>query len=69
MTDNTFYVAAEDGDHFDMFETNLSIFEALCSYHKAIGEGDEGYILELELGSWDSDEEDSEIEPLEQHVF
>ncbi len=66
---NTFYVATEDGEHMDMFEMNLSIFEALCSYHQAINEGDEGFILELELGSWDSDDEDGEIEPLEQHIF
>ena len=66
---NTYYVATEDGEHMDMFETNLSIFEALCSYHQAINEGDEGYILELELGTWDSDDEDCEIEPILFHEF
>ena len=70
LTDNnTFYVATDDGDHMNMCDTNLSIFEALCSYHQAINEGDEGYILELELGTWDSDDEDCEIEPILFHEF
>ena len=66
---NTYYVATEDGEHMDVFDNNLSIFEALCSYHKAINEGDEGYILEIELGTWDMDDEDCEMEPILFHEF
>ena len=66
---NAFYVATEDGEHLEMFETNLSIFEALCSYYKAIDDGDEGYIEMIELGSWDSDDEDGEVEPILNHWF
>ena len=66
---NTYYVATEDGEHMDVFDNNLSIFEALCSYHQAINEGDEGYILEIELGTWDMDDEDCEMEPILFHEF
>lgn len=62
---NSFYVATEDGKHFDMFEHDLSIFDALCAYYQAIIDGDEGYILELELGYTT----DSDIEPILSHSF
>ncbi len=65
---NIFYVATEDGEHMDVFDRNLSIFEALASYHKAINDGDEGYILELELGEWDYDN-DGDMEPILFHEF
>ena len=69
LTDNnTYYVATEDGEHMDVFDNNLSIFEALCSYHQAINEGDEGYILEIELGTWDYDN-DGEMESIMFHEF
>ena len=65
---NTYYVATEDGEHMDVFDNNLSIFEALCSYHQAINEGDEGYILGIELGTWDYDN-DGEMEGILFHEF
>ena len=63
---NSFYVATEDGNHFKMFETDLSIFEALCVYYQSILEGSLGYILELELG-YTTDQDD--IEQLLSHEF
>ena len=66
---NTFYVATDDGDHMNMCDTNLSIFEALCSYHIILNDGPDEGELELELGTWDSDDEDSEMETILYHEF
>ena len=63
---NNFYVATEDGEHFDMFEQDLSIFEALCTYYQSIVDGSLGWIQELELGyTTDSDD----IEPILTYEF
>ena len=63
---NNYYVATEDGMHFNMFEQYISIFDALCAYYQAIIDGDEGWILELELGyTTDSDD----IEPILSYEF
>jgi hypothetical protein len=63
---NNFYVATEDGEHFDMFEHDISIFDALCAYYQAIIDGDEGWILELELGYTTAQHD---IEPILTHSF
>ena len=63
---NCFYVGTEDGMHFDMFEHDLSIFEALCSYYDSINDGPINYIQGIELGyTTDSDD----IEPIMFHSF
>ena len=65
-TMTNYYVATEDGMHFDMFEHDLSIFEALCVYYQSIIDGSLGWIQELELGyTTDSDD----IEPILTYEF
>lgn len=63
---NSFYVATEDGDRFDMFESDLTIFEALCVYYQSIVDGNLGWIKELELG-YVTDSDD--FEPVLIHSF
>ena len=62
---NNYYVATEDGMHFDIFANELSIFDALCTFHDAINDGDEGRWEEIELGTVDDDN----IEPLLYYSF
>ena len=63
---NCFYVGTDDGEHFDMFEENLSIFEALCSYYDSINDGPIGYIQGIELGYITAQDD---IEPILFHEF
>ena len=70
LTDNnTYYVATDDGDHMNMCDTDLSIFEALSTYYIVLNEGPENGELELELGTWDSDDSESEMETILYHEF
>ena len=60
-----YYVATEDGMHFDMFEETNSMFEALCAYHQAINDGPEGRWLEIEIGELIGED----IEPIDYYEF
>ena len=64
---NIYFVASEDGAHCDVFERDLSVFEALCAYHESIIEGDLGYLEGIEFGEWDP--EIDEMYTLEYHEF
>lgn len=64
-----YYIAVDDGDHLDIFERKATVEEATIVFNETVAEGSEGKWLEVEMGYWDQDEGDGEMEPLLQHSF
>ena len=64
-----YYIAVDDGEHFNIFERRAIVEEATVVFNETVAAGPEGRWEEVEMGYWDEDDEDCEMEPLLYHSF